>query len=350
MQSMREKEAETETNSPTAQRETTLPGRSVLVFPRPSAEDAFRSSQPVDIDLETLRSKFGMRLADAAKTLGISITSLKQVCRKLGVVRWPRRLRSCTTRAGSKGSTPSNDSDNEGAPSGGSSQSTCGPGVSPRTPWSASALGPASVDQKRSADDNPSYIAALSLSRPNSSKMPRHGVHRMGAPQMRNGTHNLADVDQLPIPFRPWHTMHWNLDATAEVSAATTEVANACWGHTGRGGAHALVSNFGTLPAQSPFNHGWTSSATTPPQHAKHIMSVEWPKIVVQGSTNNVGLQQAAPFIQPDQYSPALTRSDVTNETVSAKILATQRELASLMALQTLQNDTAYPTLQSLLQ
>ena len=77
MQSMREKEADR--NSPTAQGETTLPGRSVLVFPRSSAEDAFRSSQPVDIDLETLLSKFGMRLADAAKTLGVSRTSLKQV-------------------------------------------------------------------------------------------------------------------------------------------------------------------------------------------------------------------------------------------------------------------------------
>jgi hypothetical protein len=46
------------------------------------------------VDLETLKSKFGMRLSDAAKSLGISMTSFKQVCRKLGVARWPRSQRS----------------------------------------------------------------------------------------------------------------------------------------------------------------------------------------------------------------------------------------------------------------
>jgi hypothetical protein len=70
--------------------------QSILVIPRPTAEDSFRSSSPVELDLKTLQSKFNMRLSDAAKSLGISPTSLKQVCRKLGVVRWPRRLQPRT--------------------------------------------------------------------------------------------------------------------------------------------------------------------------------------------------------------------------------------------------------------
>ena len=72
---------------------------SVMVIPRPTAEDAFRSGNPVELDLEALRSKFDLRLSDAAKSLGISITSLKQVCRKLGVARWPRRMRFRTTNS-----------------------------------------------------------------------------------------------------------------------------------------------------------------------------------------------------------------------------------------------------------
>ena len=65
----------------------------VHVIPRSSSQDAFPTSSPVDVDLETLKSKFGMRLSDAAKSLGISMTSFKQVCRKLGVARWPRSQR-----------------------------------------------------------------------------------------------------------------------------------------------------------------------------------------------------------------------------------------------------------------
>ena len=69
-----------------------LARKSVHVIPR-SSSDAIPTSSPVDVDLETLKSKFGMRLSDAAKSLGISMTSFKQVCRKLGVARWPRSQR-----------------------------------------------------------------------------------------------------------------------------------------------------------------------------------------------------------------------------------------------------------------
>ena len=78
---------------------------SVMVVPRTTAEIAFRSGEPVELDLEAVRSKFDLRLSDAAKALGISITSLKQACRKLGVARWPRRrLQPRATSANPTGS------------------------------------------------------------------------------------------------------------------------------------------------------------------------------------------------------------------------------------------------------
>ena len=46
----------------------------------------------MEVDLVMLRSKFYLRLSDAAKSFGISVTSLKQVCRKLGFKRCPRSL------------------------------------------------------------------------------------------------------------------------------------------------------------------------------------------------------------------------------------------------------------------
>ena len=87
-----------------------LAAQSVHVIPRASAQDAFRSSSPVEVDLATLKSKLGMRLSDAAKSLGISMTTFKQVCRKLGLARWPRRLRARSNAQHSGTSTP--DSDN----------------------------------------------------------------------------------------------------------------------------------------------------------------------------------------------------------------------------------------------
>ena len=65
------------------------PPTSVLVIPRPTAEDPFRSSAPVELTREMLESKFDMRLSDAARSLRMSTRSLKRACRKLGLARWP---------------------------------------------------------------------------------------------------------------------------------------------------------------------------------------------------------------------------------------------------------------------
>ena len=96
------------------------PPMSVLVFPRPVAEDAFRSGSPVELTREMLKSKFHMRLSDAAQSLSISITRFKQVCRKLGVARWPRSLhRPRPPRTGAKARAESDHEDDieEEAPS-----------------------------------------------------------------------------------------------------------------------------------------------------------------------------------------------------------------------------------------
>jgi len=44
---------------------------------------------PVKVDEVALRLLFGVPQPMAAKELGISLTALKQICRRLGVVRWP---------------------------------------------------------------------------------------------------------------------------------------------------------------------------------------------------------------------------------------------------------------------
>ena len=51
---------------------------------------------PLQVDMESIKPLFGLPQKDAATMLGISLTALKQVCRKLGVQRWPywRRKKS----------------------------------------------------------------------------------------------------------------------------------------------------------------------------------------------------------------------------------------------------------------
>jgi hypothetical protein len=64
----------------------------VQLFPRRKAGDTVhpeKGRQPLKVDLDTVYSMFGMPQAEAARLLGLSLTTLKQVCRKLGVSRWP---------------------------------------------------------------------------------------------------------------------------------------------------------------------------------------------------------------------------------------------------------------------
>ena len=45
--------------------------------------------EEVDLTVEALTALFGMRMAEAARSLGVSPTTLKIVCRRLGIERWP---------------------------------------------------------------------------------------------------------------------------------------------------------------------------------------------------------------------------------------------------------------------
>ena len=66
---------------------------SVLLFPRRKAGDPtrqkFQGVYPMCIERDSIVALFDSPQAQAAQHLGISITALKQVCRKLGVSRWP---------------------------------------------------------------------------------------------------------------------------------------------------------------------------------------------------------------------------------------------------------------------
>ena len=68
---------------------------SVRMFPRRKGVERGgvpapqRGRQPVALDLAAVQAKFQLPQRDAARNLGISLTSLKQVCRKLGLRRWP---------------------------------------------------------------------------------------------------------------------------------------------------------------------------------------------------------------------------------------------------------------------
>ena len=68
----------------------------VLLFPRRKRSDngvhkTYRRNErsPVIFDLAKIAQSFHSVQSDAAEALGISVTCLKKVCRKLGVKQWP---------------------------------------------------------------------------------------------------------------------------------------------------------------------------------------------------------------------------------------------------------------------
>lgn len=61
-----------------------------------------RGRPPIQIDVAAVQSMFDRPQPAAALCLGISLTSLKLVCRKLGLVRWPYRRRDNVKRRASK--------------------------------------------------------------------------------------------------------------------------------------------------------------------------------------------------------------------------------------------------------
>jgi hypothetical protein len=87
---------------------------SVLLYPRRKQADRGnaavqqpqRGRKPIAIERSTFEAVFHMPQPDAAKQLGISLTSMKQVSRKLGLTKWPYR-RQCKLASKGKGKVKS---------------------------------------------------------------------------------------------------------------------------------------------------------------------------------------------------------------------------------------------------
>jgi len=71
-----------------------VPDTQVRLFPRRKlggGQAPEKGRAPLRVDNDQIRSMFSRPQACAAKELGISLTALKQICRKLSIVRWPYR-------------------------------------------------------------------------------------------------------------------------------------------------------------------------------------------------------------------------------------------------------------------
>ena len=75
------------------------------VFPRRKKGELERSnSTSLSLTLKDVKGLFHLRQSDAARTLGISLTAMKNACRRLGIWRWPysrQRPRGSATTEGS---------------------------------------------------------------------------------------------------------------------------------------------------------------------------------------------------------------------------------------------------------
>ena len=80
----------------------------VRIFPRHKLGDdrtaseleRLRGRSPLLVSHEMVEAKFQLKQKDAAIEFGISLTAFKQVCRKLGVDRWPYRRPNRALAAG----------------------------------------------------------------------------------------------------------------------------------------------------------------------------------------------------------------------------------------------------------
>jgi hypothetical protein len=102
--------------------------RTVCVFPRSSKTRQIKHSDPpvtgkrrrdpLAFTLEAIEQYYDVAQADAANELGVSVTTMKQICRRLGIGRWPYRRPKLVK--GSQGRrSERQDASSEGAGTGG---------------------------------------------------------------------------------------------------------------------------------------------------------------------------------------------------------------------------------------
>ncbi|EKX49666.1 hypothetical protein GUITHDRAFT_104629 [Guillardia theta CCMP2712] len=91
--------------------------QTVVVTARPRQQNYVPSGLLIEIDLPSIQSLFHLRQEDAASRLGISLSSLKSACRRLGVHRWPYSRFTCSPKEkdnGQNASTPTSLPSDEG--------------------------------------------------------------------------------------------------------------------------------------------------------------------------------------------------------------------------------------------
>ncbi|EKX41734.1 hypothetical protein GUITHDRAFT_112149 [Guillardia theta CCMP2712] len=88
----------------------------VHVLPRRRVGKVWQAGPTVTLNAQGVTSLFVMRQSDAAKFLGISLTSLKSACRQLGVTKWPysrRRMLDGNNMDGTKKDDSKTDDEDE---------------------------------------------------------------------------------------------------------------------------------------------------------------------------------------------------------------------------------------------
>ena len=85
-------------------------------FPVHDARFPRRAREPVIIHREQLEALYHMKQHEAAGKLGISITSLKQACRKLNIMRWPYERGNNTNKSSWSSTKPSSKEPSLGEP------------------------------------------------------------------------------------------------------------------------------------------------------------------------------------------------------------------------------------------
>ena len=120
-----------DSSSPAENQVSSVSPLKLVVYPRRDNREPVgpdKKTKPIELSIQILEPYFGTTLENAAKKIGISTTTLKSFCRKLGIQRWPYRQDYTTrlSRIQSRGAASSSSSINNRAASSSSGASLRG--------------------------------------------------------------------------------------------------------------------------------------------------------------------------------------------------------------------------------